>query len=90
MFALIALYWLHGLVVEEIFGFSLIHPVLLTSVFQEGRLPFSFIRTLITLETWALVVETFQVHSEVSTVIGPVIAVLLAAVENLRPWVFRL
>ena len=85
MFALVAFYWFPGFGVEGIFRFSLIQSVLLTFVFQEGWLPFSFVLTNVALKTLFLIVKTFQVHCEIPTIIGPVIAVLLAAVENLRP-----
>ena len=90
MVALVALCWLHGFTVEEIFRFLLVHAVLLTLVFLEGRLPFSFILTEVTLETMALIVKTYKMVSEVANVVGPVITVLLAAVENLRVRVLQL
>ena len=88
MFALVAFYRFPGFGVEGIFRFLLVQSVLLTFVFLEGRLPFSFELTEVTLETVALIVKTYRMVSEVANIIGPVITVLLAAVENLRVRMF--
>ena len=87
MFALVTLCWVHCLGVEEILRFSLIETMLYSLVFQECRFPFSFVLTEVAIETLSLVVKTFQVHSEISSIIRAVITILFATVENLRPGV---